>query len=129
MEKMSATDCGSSSIGPTLPPKSRNWAELAARQGLLILTPGPASRTAAARVKEHLHTGTAALFDTRYPGGQVYNQPFAAHDIGTLSQHDIALQSDRIARHVIDRAVALRGLLLLRDDDIALGFQPADALA
>src|SRR4029453_10786307 len=101
------------SIGPTLPPKPGDWAKLPVRQRLLVFAAGPASGSTAARIEQHLHAGTAAAFDARYPGRQVYDQFFAAHHIGALSQHDVALQSDRVAGHIVNCGIAPRGLLLL----------------
>ena len=52
-----------------------------------------------------------------------------SNDVLALRNHDIAEQGHRIGPHVENAALAGRGLVLLLDDDAALGLDPADLLA
>src|SRR5690606_15550571 len=64
--------------------------------------------------------------DPRHPAGHIHHQPLAAHDIGALADHHIALQRDGVGSHVEYAGVAARGLVLLRDRHAAARFQPLD---
>ena len=67
--------------------------------------------------------------DARMAAGQIDLEPVAADHVVALGQHDRAVEGQLIAGDVVDAPLALRGLGGRRQEDVALGFDPADRAA
>src|SRR5262249_40640774 len=79
--------------------------------------------------EQRLYAAAGLLaFDTRIAGLEGDPQLVALHHLRALGDHHVAVERDLVGGGVIDAVVTSRDLILLRDLDVAFGFDALDLL-